>query len=118
MKIGERVLLPRVREAGRDTLIITDGFSCREQIMHGTRRKALHLAEVIQMGLRQPLNLDAKKFVETGFVQKEPSYPVLTAAMGTALIAAAGWLLAPSRRRTQSSDQSREQARELKASGR
>lgn len=34
MKIGERVLLPRVREAAKDTLIITDGFSCREQIMH------------------------------------------------------------------------------------
>jgi len=45
MKIGERVLLPRVRDANRDTLILTDGFSCREQIMHGTPRHALHLAE-------------------------------------------------------------------------
>lgn len=54
IKIGERVLLPRIREAQRDTLIITDGFSCREQIMHVTPRKALHLAEVLQMALRQP----------------------------------------------------------------
>src|SRR5207237_10351376 len=39
MKAGERVLLPRVREAAEDTLIITDGFSCREQIAQGTGRR-------------------------------------------------------------------------------
>ncbi len=54
MKVGERVLLPKVREAARDTLIVTDGFSCREQVMHGIRRHAMHLAEVIQMAMRQP----------------------------------------------------------------
>jgi hypothetical protein len=47
--IGERVLLPAVRAASSDTLIIADGFSCREQISQGTSRQALHLAEVIQM---------------------------------------------------------------------
>ena len=31
-KIGERVLLPAVRKAGTETLIVSDGFSCREQI--------------------------------------------------------------------------------------
>jgi FAD/FMN-containing dehydrogenase/Fe-S oxidoreductase len=46
---GERVLFPRVRGAGPDTLLIADGFSCRTQIEHGTRRRALHLAQVIQM---------------------------------------------------------------------
>ena len=35
---GERVLLPKVREADRDTLIITNGFSCREQIAQTTPR--------------------------------------------------------------------------------
>jgi Fe-S oxidoreductase len=49
MRIGERVLLPRVRDAADDTLIIADGFSCREQIEQATGRKALHLAEVLQM---------------------------------------------------------------------
>jgi len=49
MRIGERVLLPRVREAAKDTLIIADGFSCREQIEQATGRKAMHLAEVLQM---------------------------------------------------------------------
>ncbi len=48
---GERVLLPAVREAAQDTLIITDGFSCREQIAQTTGRRALHLAQVIQMAL-------------------------------------------------------------------
>ena len=52
MKAGERVLLPRVREAPPDTLIVTDGFSCRTQIAHGTGRRALHLAEVLHMALR------------------------------------------------------------------
>jgi FAD/FMN-containing dehydrogenase/Fe-S oxidoreductase len=49
MKIGERVLLPMVREADRDTLIIADGFSCREQIEQSTGRKTLHFAEVLKM---------------------------------------------------------------------
>ncbi len=49
---GERVLLPAVREADTDTLIIADGFSCREQIEQVGRRQALHLAEVLQMAIR------------------------------------------------------------------
>ncbi len=44
---GERVLLPEVRRAAPETLIVADGFSCREQIAQGTERAALHLAEVI-----------------------------------------------------------------------
>ena len=52
MRVGERVLLPRVRDASDDTLIIADGFSCREQIAQATGRKALHLAEVLQMAMR------------------------------------------------------------------
>jgi FAD/FMN-containing dehydrogenase/Fe-S oxidoreductase len=47
--IGGRVLLPAVRQAAKDTLIIADGFSCREQIAQQTNRQALHLAEVIHM---------------------------------------------------------------------
>jgi FAD/FMN-containing dehydrogenase/Fe-S oxidoreductase len=49
MKIGERVLLPMVREAPADTLIIANGFSCREQIEQGTHRRTLHLAEVVRL---------------------------------------------------------------------
>ena len=52
--IGELELLPAVRSAPADWLIIADGFSCREQIAQGTGRHALHLAEVLQMVL-EPL---------------------------------------------------------------
>ena len=52
--IGELELLPAVRNAPPDHLIIADGFSCREQITQCTGRQALHLAEVIQMAFRRP----------------------------------------------------------------
>jgi len=51
-KVGELVLLPRVRRAAEDTLILADGFSCRQQIEQGTRRRGLHLAQALQMALR------------------------------------------------------------------
>jgi Fe-S oxidoreductase len=51
--VGERVLLPAVRQADDDTLIIADGFSCREQIAGLTDRGALHLAQVLQMALHE-----------------------------------------------------------------
>ena len=50
---GERALLPAVRAAAPDTLIITDGFSCREQITQTSNRHPLHLAEVLAMAMRQ-----------------------------------------------------------------
>lgn len=52
MAAGERVLLPTVREAPLEMFLVADGFSCREQIAHGTGRKAMHLAEVIRSGLQ------------------------------------------------------------------
>ncbi|MGH9585368.1 MAG: hypothetical protein ACRD3F_00330 [Acidobacteriaceae bacterium] len=99
MKIGERVLLPRVRGAEPDTLVITDGFSCREQIMHGTPRRALHVAEVIRMALRQPLDSRGKKYIEDGLVQERPTYSALQAAVGAGLLLGTGWLLASWRKR-------------------
>src|SRR5436190_1958377 len=51
MQIGELVLLPAVRRTAPDTLIIANGFSCREQIAQTTNRNALHLSEVMQMAL-------------------------------------------------------------------
>jgi Fe-S oxidoreductase len=52
VQIGERVLLPAVRQASSDTLIIADGFSCFQQIEQLTGRKALHIAEVLQMAIQ------------------------------------------------------------------
>jgi len=47
---GERVLLPAVRQAAPDTLIVADGFSCREQIEQQAARHPLHFAQVLRDG--------------------------------------------------------------------
>ena len=53
-QIGELGVLPRVRQAARDTIIIADGFSCQTQIEQGdTGREALHLAQVLQMAVHE-----------------------------------------------------------------
>jgi Fe-S oxidoreductase len=49
MACGERVLLPKVRDAASDELVVTAGFSCRSQIEQATDRRALHVAQVIQL---------------------------------------------------------------------
>jgi Fe-S oxidoreductase len=49
--VGERVLLPAVREASADTYIVTNGFSCREQITQVTGRRVWHMAEILARGL-------------------------------------------------------------------
>jgi FAD/FMN-containing dehydrogenase/Fe-S oxidoreductase len=51
VQIGERVLLPAVRAASDDTLIVADGFSCFQQIEQLTGRRALHIAEVLRMAI-------------------------------------------------------------------
>jgi Fe-S oxidoreductase len=45
--LAERVLLPAVRAAGQHDLLVSNGFSCREQISQNTPRTAVHLAEVL-----------------------------------------------------------------------
>ena len=52
MKVGERLILPLVRDADPETLIIANGFSCREQIEQATGRKTLHFAEVVRLAQR------------------------------------------------------------------
>lgn len=47
MKIGEKSLLPAVRNAEEETLVIADGYSCREQIEQGSGKRAFHVAEVL-----------------------------------------------------------------------
>ena len=53
VKVGERMLLPAVRQASPETLVIADGFSCFQQIEGLAGRKALHLAEVLEMAVRE-----------------------------------------------------------------
>jgi Fe-S oxidoreductase len=52
MQVGELVLLPAVRGSESATLIVADGYSCREQIIQATSRRASHLAEVIHMAMQ------------------------------------------------------------------
>ena len=48
---GERSLLPAVRKSPLSTIIVADGFSCKEQIAQQTNRRALHLAEVMKLAM-------------------------------------------------------------------
>jgi FAD/FMN-containing dehydrogenase/Fe-S oxidoreductase len=50
---AEDRLLPAVRAAGEDTVVISDGFSCRTQIAQESDRTAVHLAEVLRAALRK-----------------------------------------------------------------
>lgn len=52
--VAEQALLPEVRAAGPDTLVLADGFSCRTQIeQSGTGRRAVHLAEALAQADRR-----------------------------------------------------------------
>jgi len=99
MRAGERMILPKVREAARDTVIVADGFSCREQIAQSTPRQAMHFAQVLQMALReggQPL----AELPETRYVaRKTPpdlgalAWKAAGIGAGVALFAGGIWLL-------------------------
>jgi Fe-S oxidoreductase len=66
--VGERALLPEVRKAGLSTVLIADGFSCKEQIEQETNRRALHLAEVIALALHDGEN-SVQMYPEGRFVE-------------------------------------------------
>jgi Fe-S oxidoreductase len=76
--IGEQRLLPQVRSSTPDTLVIADGFSCREQVAQATGRRALHLAEVIAMTQQHDM------------VPERPARPPVLRSAATAMLATAG----------------------------
>jgi hypothetical protein len=51
VQVGELALLPAVRNATADTLVVADGFSCREQIAQGTGRRAVHVAQALRFAM-------------------------------------------------------------------
>jgi Fe-S oxidoreductase len=53
--MGELSLLPAVRNAAEDTIIVADGTSCRHQIHDGAGREAMHVARVLAMSLKDEL---------------------------------------------------------------
>jgi Fe-S oxidoreductase len=54
LAMGELALLPAVRAAADETLIVADGTSCRHQIRDGAKRQALHVAQVMARALDSP----------------------------------------------------------------
>src|SRR5271165_51863 len=94
--IGELELLPAVRQAPPDWLIIADGFSCREQIAQGTPRHALHLAEVLQMALHGSDAKGSHPYPESARArchEREVFRSMKRAGLGLAVLAAGGALL-------------------------
>lgn len=53
MAIGNLHLFPAVKSCPEDTILLADGFSCRCQITHGTKRNALHLAQFLHFLIEQ-----------------------------------------------------------------
>jgi hypothetical protein len=51
LRIGELGLLPEVRRAAADTMVVACGYSCREQIAQCTQREGLHVADVARLAL-------------------------------------------------------------------
>jgi Fe-S oxidoreductase len=51
LAMGEMSLLPAVRKAGPDAIVVADGTSCRHQIKDGAERDAVHVARVLAMSL-------------------------------------------------------------------
>jgi Fe-S oxidoreductase len=91
---GERVLLPSVRRAAKDELIITDGFSCREMIRQETDRRAMHFAQVLQMAIHEEGgSLSQEPFPEKRYVPTErtPAVPLGVIAAAGLLAASATW---------------------------
>ena len=102
--VGERRLLPAVHRADPDTLIIADGFSCREQIAGLTDRGALHLAQVIQMAMHEGPGgprpaLPEREYHPLGKWEPAPSRATVAAVAGLGVLAGLGVVWALTRRR-------------------
>jgi len=100
--IGELELLPAVRKASPESLVIADGFSCREQVAQCTNRRALHLAEVIQLAA-QHVSAAESQYPERHQFEKQQAdlrKSMKRAGMGVVAIAAGLGLLWALRRQT------------------
>ena len=100
VQIGERVLLPAVRAADSSTLIMADGFSCREQIAQLTGREALHTAEVLSLAMHHSDGV-GQNYPERAALlarKKAQKQSMRKAALVTGAVAAAGIAIAFARR--------------------
>jgi FAD/FMN-containing dehydrogenase/Fe-S oxidoreductase len=91
LAVGERVLLPKVRAADEHTIIVANGFSCREQIAQSTNRQALHPAQVLKMALDDRDLEKNDAFPELRYmpdIRAESKRAALRGAIGFAALAA------------------------------
>lgn len=87
---GERKLLPAVRSAASDALVIADGFSCHEQIRQGTGRRPLHLAQVLQRALIESGQLSPETTAVGRSASRTSQFDVRPALVGAAAVALVG----------------------------
>ncbi len=85
---AERVLLPAVRKADPRTLVITDGFSCREMLEQNRLRRPLHTAEVIHMAMERSGTLPSPARRARALRRTGDRSPVSSAALVAAGLAA------------------------------
>ncbi|MEO7142204.1 MAG: FAD-binding oxidoreductase, partial [Bryobacteraceae bacterium] len=85
---AERVLLPAVRNASDDELIVTDGFSCREMIRQESNRQALHFAQVLQMALHEGPQGPVGALPETHYTTLERTSAVPAGVIAAGALAA------------------------------
>jgi Fe-S oxidoreductase len=96
-RVGELVLLPKVRAVPKDTIVLADGFSCRQQIEQSTDRRGLHLAEALQMALRHGAAGARGDYPEAAFreprtkAKRRMGLSLLGLVVGGGLLAAALW---------------------------
>ncbi len=90
--VGERVLLPTVRKTDDTTLIVADGFSCREQVSQTTGRQALHPAQVMKMAIDERRAGEHREdtFPELRYMPDPRAESRKAAAAGTAILAVTG----------------------------
>jgi FAD/FMN-containing dehydrogenase/Fe-S oxidoreductase len=99
---GERVLLPAVRAAEDSTILIADGFSCREQIAQLTDRHALHTAEVLSLAMHKRQDT-SRPYPESEIVQrrkKAQRKSMSNAGLALGVVALAGVAIALARGRS------------------
>jgi FAD/FMN-containing dehydrogenase/Fe-S oxidoreductase len=92
MLCGERNLLPAVRRAPH-SLLIADGFSCREQIRQATGREPLHIARVIADALRRAGRRPAadRRDQASWWYRNRDALVTVGLAVGIGLLVAGGW---------------------------
>jgi FAD/FMN-containing dehydrogenase/Fe-S oxidoreductase len=89
MDCGEHALLPAVRGASPDTLVVADGFSCKTQIADaGTGRRALHTAEVMRLARRNGQPDGGTPDAEAGDLRPVPPASRRAARIGASVLPA------------------------------